>query len=85
MSSSMVHYLTIVKAKRTVIDDLILSEQTVNLFGGLFPVFMLLRLLVPSLPTAWGCNAIICVITETIVVFAFFHRAIAGCGIAGMR
>ena len=51
MSSSMVNYLTRVKVKRTVIDKLILSEQTVNILGGLYPIFMLLRLGLPS-PTA---------------------------------
>ena len=48
MGSSMVHYLKAAKMKRTVIDELILSEQTVNIFAGLYIILILLRLTVPS-------------------------------------
>ena len=84
----MVHYLKAVKAKRTVIDELILSEQTVNIFAGLYIILLLLRLTVPSSSQFADLllrNAVTCVLTEVIVVFAFFHRAVAGCGIAGIR
>ena len=83
----MVHYLKTVKVKRTVIDELILSEQTVNIFAGLFSVLILLQLTVPTSQFAALLlrNEITSVLTEMIVVFAFFHRAVAGCGIAGIR
>ena len=85
MSASMVHYLTSVKLKRTVIDKLILSEQTVNILGGLYLISMLLRLGIPSQMAGLLRSTTFCIFTEMVVVFAFFHRAIAGCGIAGMR
>ena len=83
----MVHYLTSVKMKKTVIDKLILSEQIVNILGGLYPIFMLIRLGLPSHMAGilFLSSTPFCVFTEMVMVFAFFHRAIAGCGIAGLR
>ena len=56
MSLSMVHYLTSVKLKKTVIDKLILAEQLVNLFGGLYHISMLLRLALPVPMAGRACN-----------------------------
>ena len=85
MSLSMVHYLTMIKRNKTVIDKLILSEQTVNLLGGLYHISMLLSLGLPPPMAGILRNTPFSVFVEMVAVFAFFHRAISGCGIAGLR
>ena len=85
MSLSMVHYLTMIKQNKTVIDKLILSEQTVNLLGGVYHISMLLRLGLPPPMAGFLKSTPICIFVEMVCVFAFFHRAISGCGIAGLR
>ena len=85
MSLSMVHYLTMIKQNKTVIDKLILSEQTVNLLGGVYHISMLLRLGLPPPMAGFLRNTPFCVFVEMVCVFAFFHRAISGCGIAVLR
>ena len=85
MSLSMVYYLTIIKLNKTVIDKLILSEQAVNLVGSIYHLSIALRLGLPSPMAGILSNTAFCVFVEMVAVFAFFHRAISGCGIAGLR
>ena len=66
------------------VDDLIIFEQKVNLVCSPIMLWQLLRLLSPFMKHLLGNSPIISIM-ETCGVFAVFHRAIGGFGIAVVR
>ena len=84
-----IHYLLQPRSKSTSttiqLDDLILFEQEVNLINGLLIFAQLLPLFFPSSMREILGNTVFCSSWVALAMFALFHRAIGGFGIALVR
>ena len=89
IKARIIHYLMLPRSKSTSttiqLDDLILFEQKVNLINGLLIFAQLLRLLFPTSMREILGNTAFCSAWVALVIFALFHRAIGGFGIAVVR
>ena len=81
----MIQYLRAPRPHRSLIDDLTLFEQQVNLINGPVILLQLLRILDPRPLHPLFNNVWFCWIMEAMVLFTVSHRAVGGTIIAGVR
>ena len=81
----MIQYLRAPRPHRSLIDDLTLFEQQVNLMNGPVILLQLLRILDPRPLHPLFNNVWFCWIMEAMVLFTVSHRAVGGTIIAGVR
>ena len=81
----MIQYLRAPRPHRSLIDDLTLFEQQVNLMNGPVILLQLLRILDPRPLHILFNNVWFCWIMEVVVLFTVSHRSVGGTIIAGVR
>ena len=81
----MIQYLRAPRPHRSLIDDLTLFEQQVNLMNGPVILLQLLRILDPRPLHLLFNNVWFCWTMEALVLFTVSHRAVGGTIIAGVR
>ena len=81
----MIQYLRAPRPHRSLIDDLTLFEQQVNLMNGPVILLQLLRILDPRPLHLLFSNVWFCWTMEALVLFTVSHRAVGGTIIAGVR
>ena len=81
----MIQYLRAPRPHRSLIDDLTLFEQQVNLMNGPVILLQLLRILDPYPLQLLFNNDWFCWMMEALVLFTVSHRSVVGTIIAGVR